>query len=379
MRIVLLLQDTGKVYGAERATLDLAAGLRAAGEEVTLLLIEETRLGPGASDLRDAVRELGLPFRALPVAGRLSRDLVHALRATLRDLGAEVLHTTGYKADLHGGWAAGWGRRWPVVSTVHGWLFRADLKEQFYGWLNLQALRRCARVIALSRHYEAMLAARGVPRERLVRIPSGLDPATCPPGPWPAEGTPFTIGLAGRLSEEKNHDLFLRAARRALDGGARLRFLLAGDGPLRAALAARSAELNLAAHVEMPGFLPREDFLSRVHAVALCSRIENLPYSILEAMAWSRPVLATQVGGLPDLVEDGVTGWLVPGEDEGALAGRMALLAGDPGAARRLGAAGRGKVAEAFSAAAQVAAHRVLYASVTRERRSIPLDTASAR
>ena len=361
MRIVLLLQDTGKVYGAERATLDLAAGLRAAGEEVTLLLIEETRLGPAASDLRDAVRDRGLPFRALPVAGRLSRDLVQALRATLRDLGAGVLHTTGYKADLHGGWAAGWGRRWPVVSTVHGWLFRADLKEQFYGWLNLQALRRCTRVIALSRHYEAMLAARGLAREKLVRIPSGLDPATCPPGPWPAEGAPYTIGLAGRLSEEKNHDLFLRAARRALDGGARLRFLVAGDGPLRATLAARCAELNLAAHVEMPGFLPREAFLSRVHAVALCSRIENLPYSILEAMAWSRPVLATRVGGLPDLVEDGATGWLVESGDEAALAARMTELAADSAQARRLGTAGRRKLESEFSSDAQVAAHRKLY------------------
>ncbi len=364
MRIVLLLQDTGKVYGAERATLDLAAGLRAAGEEVTVLLIEETRLGPGASDLRDALRGLGLPFRSLPVAGRLSFALVQAVRATLRDLRADVLHTTGYKADLHGRWAAGWGRRWPVVSTVHGWLFRADLKEQFYGWLNLQALRRCARVIALSRHYEEMLQARGVPRARLVRIPSGFDPARCPPGPWPADGAPYTIGLAGRLSEEKNHDLFLRAARRALDGGARLRFLLAGDGPLRATLEARCAELNLAAHVEMPGFLPREAFLSRVHAVALCSRIENLPYSILEAMAWARPVLATRVGGLPDLVEDGVTGWLVESGDEAALAARMMELAADAERARALGAAGRRKLEREFSVGAQIAAHRGLYRAV---------------
>ena len=366
MRIVLLLQDTGKVYGAERATLDLAAGLRAAGEEVTVLLIEETRLGAGASDLRDALRERGLSVAAVPVAGRLSHALVRAVRAALRERRADVLHTTGYKADLHGSWAAGWGRRWPVVSTVHGWLFRADLKEQFYGWLNLQALRRCTRVIALSRHYEAMLAARGVPRGKLVRIPSGLDPATCPPGPWPAEGTPFTIGLAGRLSEEKNHDLFLRAARRALDGGARLRFLLAGDGPLRATLAGRIAELGLTGDVEAPGFLPRESFLSRVHAVALCSRIENLPYSILEAIAWSRPVLATRVGGLPDLVEDGVTGWLVEGGDEAALAARMMALAQDPARARQLGAAGRRKLEAEFSVGAQVAAHQALYRAVAR-------------
>ena len=370
MRIVLLLQDTGKVYGAERATLDLASGLRAAGEEVTLLLIEEARLGPAATGLRDAVAARGLPHRSLRVAGRLSPALVHSLRDALRELRADVLHTTGYKADLHGGWAAGWGRRWPVVSTVHGWLFRDDLKERFYGWLNVQALRRCARVVALSQHYEAMLARRGVARERLVRIPSGLDPSTCPPGAWPAPDVPYTIGIAGRLSEEKNHDLFLRAARRALDGGAPLRFLVAGDGPLAAPLAARVAELGLASAVTLAGFLPREEFLARVHAVALCSRIENLPYSILEAMAWSRPVLATRVGGLPDLVEDGVTGWLVESDDEAALADRMARLAADPAAARACGAAGRARLDRAFTVRAQVEAHRALYRGLSDAVRS---------
>ena len=363
MRILLLLQDTGKVYGAERATIDLAAGLQAAGDDPLLLLIHETRLGPDARGLRDAIAARGLPHRSVPVDGRFSRALVAGIRAAVREAGADVLHTTGYKADLHGGWAAGWGRRFPFVSTVHGWLFRPDLKEQFYGWLNVQALRRADRVVALSRHYEQLLLDRGVSRERLARIPSGLDPASCPTGPWPAEGAPYTIGIAGRLSEEKNHALFLRAARCALDAGARIRFLIAGDGPLEQELRGRIAAAGLGAAVELAGFLPREAFLSRVDAVALCSRIENLPYSILEAMAWSRPVLATRVGGLPDLVDDGVTGLLVPPDEEQALADAMRRLASDPAASRRLGAAGRAKLEREFSPAAQIGAHRALYAA----------------
>lgn len=361
MRIVLLLQDTGKVYGAERATIDLAAGLRAAGDDAQLLLVQETRLGPDARGLRDAIAARGLPHQSIPVDGRLSRALAEGIRSHVQAFGADVLHTTGYKADLHGGWAAGWGRRFPFVSTVHGWLFRPDAKEQFYGWLNVQALKRAGRVVALSRHYEQLLLERGLRRDRLVRIPSGLDPATCPQGPWPAAGGAYTIGLAGRLSEEKNHALFLRAARRALDAGARIRFLIAGDGPLEEELRGRIAAASLGAAVELAGFLPREAFLSRVDAVALCSRIENLPYSVLEAMAWSRPVLATRVGGLPDLVDHGVTGLLVPSDDEEALADAMARLAADPAAARRLGEAGRAKLAREFAPSAQVASHRALY------------------
>jgi glycosyltransferase involved in cell wall biosynthesis len=364
VRILFLLQDTGKLYGAERATLDLVAGLRAAGEEATVLLINEARLGPGATGFRDALRARGLPFQSVTVAGRFSRSLVGEIRRMLHDTHCDLLHTTGYKADIHGGLATGWGRRIPVVSTVHGWLFRPDLKEQFYGWLNVRALRRFSRVITLSHHYEQMLLQRGVPRERLVRIPSGLDTSAFPPGPWPEPGTPYTFGIAGRLSEEKNHALFLRAARRVLDAGVAARFLIAGDGPLSSALASRIAQLGLESIVSRAGFIPREEFLSRVHAVVLCSRVENLPYAVLEAMAWGRPVVATRVGGLPDLVEEGVTGWLVPPEDEEALADRLVQLARDPRAAGELGRAGRHRLESKFSMQRHLAAHREVYLQI---------------
>ncbi len=364
MRIVLLLQDTGKVYGAERATVDLAAGLRAAGHEPRVLLIEETRLGLTSSALREALDVARIPWSALPVSGRFSAGLVNAVRQQLHRLDAAVLHTTGYKADLHGGWAAGWGQRWPVVSTVHGWLFRRDVRERFYGGLNRACLRRCQRVIVLSRYYEQLLAAQGFPASRLVRIPSGLDPAPFATLPGPAASTPFTVGLAGRLSEEKNHALLLRAAARLRAAGVNVRFLIAGDGPLAGALREEIARAGLSDRVELAGFLPREHFLARVHAVVLCSRIENLPYSVLEAMAAGRPVVATCVGGLPDLVEDGRTGALVADDDEVALAARLGELAADPARVSAWGRAGREKLEREFRPDQVVAAHLRLYREI---------------
>jgi len=166
------------------------------------------------------------------------------------------------------------------------------------------------------------------------------------------------------LSEEKNIELFLHAAARAHQENPRLRFVLAGDGPLRADLERMCGDRGLSSVVSMPGFLSREDFLSRVHAVALTSRIENLPYVLMEAMAAGRPVLATGVGGVPDLVQDGITGLLIePGNADG-LTAAMLRLSRDPDLCRRLAAGASARIHREFSPAAWIASHRALYASL---------------
>lgn len=362
MNIVFLLQDTGSVYGAERATLDLAVGLREAGRHPRFLLLEETRLALPSSRLRESIEVAGFRCDTVPVAARFSLQVINRIHQNLADAGADVLHTVGYKADVHGGLAAQWGREWPVVSTVHGWLFRPDVKERFYGWLNLHALRRCSRVVALSRHYESFLLEKGVSPERLVRISSGLDPEAISPMTEPA-GT-FTVGIMGRLSSEKNHSMFLRAARRILDNGTVARFLIAGEGPERAAIERHMSALGLTNAVELTGFADRLDVLRRVHVVVMTSRMENLPYTVLEAMSAGRPVVATRVGGLPDLVDDRVSGFLVPSDDDAALAARIGQLARDAGLRERMAGMSRYKLESEFARSDMIARHAELYASL---------------
>ncbi len=364
------MQDTGAIYGAERATLDLAAALAATGAATPhVILIHETRLGDRPSALRAAWQAAGVPLAELPTDRPFSPALVQAIRRTLAAWSADVLHCVGYKADLHGGWASGWGRRTPAVATVHGWLFRRDLKERAYGLLDLLALRRFSRVIALSRHYENWLQQR-LPPGRVVRIPSGL-PATAIPDAAIAAAiwdrpAPFTWGILGRLSDEKNHGLLLEALRglQAQAGAATtpaMRLLIAGDGPLRADLEHRIREWRLQDGVTLAGYLPSADFFRQVHGLVLCSRIENLPYCILEAMAWARPVVATHVGGVSDLVRDGATGFLVPRDNAPALGRRLAQLAGDPSLARNLGSQGRGLLEAELTAAAMAQQHLACY------------------
>ena len=365
MKIAFLLQDTGAVYGAERATLDLARGLAARGTGVLVVLIRETRLGDRGSLLEAALREEGLAVEIAATDRRLSMGLARSIRSLLQEHGADVLHSVGYKADVHGVMAV-YGRI-PQVSTIHGWLFRRDIKERFYGWLNVHALKRCARVVVLSRYYEDLLGRVGL---RAVRIPSGLDTRSLPA--MPSHRGTFTIGMMGRFSEEKNHPMLLRAAKRLVEDGVTVDVLVAGDGPLRPMIEAEIARLDLRHVVKLQGYVSREDFLGCIDVLVLCSRIENLPYSVMEAMAWGLPVVATNVGGLPDLVEDGRTGFLVPNDDPCALAVAVGKLVASRDMAERFGACGREKVRREFAVEACVERHEQLYAELSAPIRGGP-------
>lgn len=358
--ICFLLQDVPRLYGAERVTLDLIGAL-SRRLSVRLWLIGEQRLGEQPGALHAAAVESGLPVERFPVAGRLSIELVRQLRVRLRTLERPVLHTVGYKAHLHALAAARGLAR--TVTTMHGWLVRPELKERLYEWIEVCALRHDDAVICLSAFYEQQLLRAGVSPARLHRIPTGLDPARLPPREtaerW-ASG-PFTVALIGRLSWEKNHDLLLRAVARLQSRGGALRVLLAGEGPERAAIERRIQALRLSERVQLIGYAAMSAVMPAVHAVVLCSRIENLPLSLLEAMAWARPVVATSVGGVPDVVEEGRTGYLIPDNDEEALAERIHRLAADPALARRLGSAGRERVEREFGMARCVDRHVALY------------------
>jgi len=369
MNVLFVMQDTGFAYGAQRATVDLLRGLRADGRVgVKVLLIGETRLRSGVSTVREALDAAGLDHAMVDVGSAFSMKLVRGIRRAVLDSGAKVLHTVGYKANVHGGFACGWGKLVPQVATVHGWLFRRDLKERFYEWLDLIALRRCARVIVLSRYYEEILKEGGVVPSRIERILSGLDPADLPPrgeaeSSRRSDGV-LTVGMLGRLSDEKDPFLLLTAARLLKHEGLRIRMLFAGEGALKDALRERAAAEGLSDAVDMPGYMTAEDFFTRVNALVMCSRIENLPYSILEAMAWCRPTLATRVGGIPELVEDRRTGFLFSPGCADELAACLKKYVQRPDLAEVMGSAGRDKLEREFPLAATAGHHADLYAAL---------------
>jgi len=373
MNLYFLMQDTGFIYGAERATLDLIRALKPDKSVRThVLLIKENRLNNAPSNLCKELVVQGVSYDSIPVDGACSLSLIRAVRDRLVSCPDSVLHTVGYKADVHGVWASRAGRLFPVVSTVHGWLFRPDIKEQFYGWLNLQALKRADRIVALSSYYESYLIKRGIPAQRLCRIPSGLRPEEFSPDTnamsLPTE--PMIVGMMGRFSSEKNHAMLIRAAKRLKESSVPVRFVVAGTGPDWTSVQQLAEQQGVAHMFSWPGYMDTRTFFRDIEIMVMCSRVENLPYTILEGMACGRPVIATRVGGIPDLVQDGETGFLIPPDDDAALADKLAVCVRDRALVAHLGTGGRARLVKEFSMDRCLSLHLDMYASVLAGRAS---------
>jgi Glycosyltransferase len=168
-----------------------------------------------------------------------------------------------------------------------------------------------------------------------------VPPATASVAPREGASEPFAL-FAGRLSPEKGVDVYLSAAR-----AARIDAVVAGDGPLADSLRARYPEAQFTGHLA-PSAL--SELLGRARLAVLPSvSLENAPLGVLEAMAAGVPVVASGVGGVPELVDDGVEGLLVAPGDPEALADAMLRLVRDPGSAERMGQAGWVRVARDFS------------------------------
>jgi glycosyltransferase involved in cell wall biosynthesis len=173
----------------------------------------------------------------------------------------------------------------------------------------------------------------------------------------------------GRLIPIKGHDVLLRAFARVLDRRPDARLAIAGHGQLEQELRSLSASLGLEGAVSFLGQVsPAQALIEEASVVVVPSRGEGFGMVALEAMERGRPVVATAVGGLGDLVRDGVTGLLVPAEDAEALAAAMLALADDPARAEAMGAAGRVRALEAFEQARCTDRTEALYRSWLERR-----------
>ncbi|HBO43921.1 MAG TPA: hypothetical protein DD670_08320 [Planctomycetaceae bacterium] len=380
MHVTFLIRDHDILYGAERATVDLASGLVHSGVvDISATVICDIMRTARPSGLERAMRNCGISCHLIPARRGFSPRLISVIRNHIRSAAIDCVHAIGYQASVHGGFAARFGQLCPWVATVHGWLERPELKERFYSWVDLQMLKRAQRVVVLSTFYRNKLEKCGVRKERITWIPSGLNLSDLHVEPdvktVDSRGGIATIGILGRLSSEKNHVMFLSVARRLLDDGARVQFLVAGDGPERRHIESLVQRLGLQSAVEIAGVVGRDEFFRRIDVLALCSRIENLPYVILEAMAWSRPVVTTRVGGVPDLIESGENGLLVDDGDVDGMVEAIGRLLEDTLRAQAMGRNGRRRLEDRFTLERSVASHLAMYQEVVGGRHDLGDDS----
>ncbi|MBX7119750.1 MAG: glycosyltransferase family 4 protein [Gemmatimonadaceae bacterium] len=369
-RRIVHLCTPARVGGLERVVQALGREQAARGHDVTVLAVvgdpadAEAFFAPFAGS---AVRTV-----TLRLGGREYRRERRLVQAQLAERRAEVLHTHGYRADLlHGGPTRRAGIA--TVSTVHGSSRMGGLSHLFE-WLQLRALRSFDAVVAVSSPLERTLRAVGVPAATLHRIPNVV-PATAHAlareAARRALGLPedhtTVLGWVGRVVPVKALDVFLRAFAQ-LPAGAALASII-GDGPDRAPMQALAAELGLGERVRFHGELPDSALLlAAFDGFVLSSRSEGTPIVVLEAMRAGLPVVATAVGGVPDVVQDGVTGWLVPSEDPPALAAALGALVADPGAGRTRGAAGLDRLRREFDPGVWVDRYDAAYGSAIGRR-----------
>jgi len=364
---ILLLVTLAETGGAQMYVGSLASGL--AGH----LDVVVAAYGPGP--LREVVQRAGATFVPLRNMRREVglRDLLALaeLVVLMRRQRPDIVHASSSKAGVLGR-LAGWLARIPIrIFTVHGWAFSAHAGARSRVYALAERLVRPLTTLTIcvsESERDAGIAARTCDAERSAVIRTGIDLASFATA-RPLDETPRIVGV-GRLREPKDPLTLVRAL--ALLRGP-FQATLVGSGPDEPEVEEEVRRMGLAASVLLAG--ERDDvpeLLASSSVFVLSSRSEALPVSVLEAIAAGLPVVATRVGGVPELVVDGETGFLVPPADPAALAAALQRLLDEPELRARLGAAGRVRAEEHFALDSFVESHLDLYRRALAAKR-LPL------
>lgn len=308
-------------------------------------------------DLAGEVEALGWPVVALGLPPGLRPRAVVRLAGLFRRGRVDVVHTHSEGPMLYATPAARLAGVRRVIHTRH---HGPDLGSSRRALAAMALVSRAVdRVVCVAGDGARCGAAEGVPAAKLVTVHNGIDlERFAYSGPRP--GGPAVV--VARLIPEKDHPTLLRAAALAAAAEPGFRLEVAGDGPCLADVRALAGALGLGAVVK---FLGRVDdvpgLLGRAGLLVLPSWLEGVSLTLLEAMARGLPVVATRVGGNPEVVDDGATGLLVPPRDPPALAAALLAVWRDHDLARRLGRAGRDRAARSFDIRRTVAAYEALY------------------
>jgi len=345
----------------------LSAGLTPRGYDTTLVAGTIAR---GEESMAYVAEKAGVRLVALPSLSREIapvHDAVAAFRLArlIREVRPTILHTHTAKAGTVGRVAAllaGDARPPIVIHTFHGHVLQGyfgPTKSSVFRLLERMLAKVTTVLVAVSPEVRDDLVRLGVaPAEKFVVIRLGIELEQRVATDVPREetrrrlGTPperFLVGWLGRMTGVKQTQDLLTVLATLRENGVDAGLLVVGDGPDRVAFEERAQALGLARHCLFLGYQEEvAPWYSAMDAVALPSGNEGTPVTVIEALAARKPVVAYAVGGVPDVVREGVDGFLVERGDTSAMAERLAQLAADPELGVRLGAAGRDRVLDRY-------------------------------
>ncbi|MDH4176087.1 MAG: glycosyltransferase family 4 protein [Thermoleophilia bacterium] len=339
--VVLHVAKASGISGSEAHLLLLLPQLRERGWDVRFLLLHEDE--PGAWELAARLDGAGVPVQRV----RLSRAadplaFGRVLRVVRRQRPA-ILHTHLVHADFHGLLAGRLARVPVLASTKHG--FNPFRASRAFAAADRVVGRLVDLHIAISGGLARYLAdTEGFAEQSFEVVHYGIVPG---PEPSPPPDAP-RVAVVGRLIPIKGHHVLLEAAAAAVRELPGLEVEIAGAGPLDTELRERATALGLDGKVRFLGHTPAAEVIERAAVVAVPSLGEGFGMVALEAMERGRAVVASDVGGLPEIVADGTTGVLVPAGDAAALAAALVDLAGNAERVRAFGEGGRARALDAF-------------------------------
>jgi glycosyltransferase involved in cell wall biosynthesis len=314
----------------------------------------------GRDVLADELEAAGWPVTALEEPAGFRPGLVLRLARLFRREHIDVVHAHNTKPLLYAGPAARLAGVSRLIYTRHGQRYQASRRQTV---LYRLAARLADRVVCVSHDSVRLAAAEGVPADRLTAVWNGID-GTRFAYTGPAADGPAV--MVGRLSPEKDVDNLLHATALAVRAQPDFRLEVAGDGPCLEELRRTACALGLEGYVRFLGQVRDVPaLLARARLFVLPSLTEGISLTLLEAMARGLPVVATRVGGNPEVVADGETGLLVPSRNPPELARALLAVYRDAEAGRRLGRAGRDRVEQHFDVRHMVAAYEEQYATRT--------------
>jgi glycosyltransferase involved in cell wall biosynthesis len=369
IRVLHLIHSTA--FGGGPAMVELlCTRLHGQGFEMSLV-------SSGEGEVPARLLALGIRVRALPLATKQSfirhlPQLARLIRADAPDL-----------VHVHGHWAASLGQlaiqlagRQPTLYSAQWPAYLDDTSpySRVRNWIaERESCQLARRVVAVSEHDRQTLIRRRLCQPlKVTLIYNAYDPAryaAAPEAAPQAPGNGRVLGFVGRLVDQKGCDVLINAMPLIVASHPTVRLRIVGDGPDRARLQDLARRLNLEPVIEFAGYQETSAQLMRgFDLVVVPSRYEPFGIVAVEAMASGRPVVASAVGGLVEIVSDGRTGRLVPPEDPGRLAAAISELLAAPDRLVAWGRAGRQRVDERFSPQASVEAYAAEYRGLAARR-----------
>lgn len=357
---VLTLIENATVTGPARNVIDY--GKMMAQPDRDLPAVEVTivtyQRGPEPSALALAAREAGLSVMTVDERRRWDTKVFAQLKQVIAAINPDILETRNVKSHFLVR-LLGLHRKYPWVAWNHGYT-ETSVLDRAYTLLDHWSLRGAYRVVTVCQPFADKIAGFGVGRDRISILHNAVKPFVAP-APEEVEHVRRELGIqnheavilsVGRLSHEKGHADLIRAAARlaGMPGTSPFRVVIVGDGPEREALTNLAVHAGLEKNVSFAGFQrDTRPYYELATVVAVPSHSEGSPNVVLEAMAAGLPIAANRVGGIPEILEDGVTGLMVKPRDPEAMAKTIFQLLSNTDLRSRLGIAARGRAESAHT------------------------------